>query len=287
MADEKGTEQKRGWEWFSFERVKWIVLLIILSLLVIVIWQNGLKDIFTQDGTGNLLTKLSQVDFGRFLITSFVVLIVAIVAANMAFALFNRKVDPETSLEKRFMLGKELLTVFIGLLGTLMGFYFAENRVSPDSAQKIANIAQNPITSSTGTSLLETKAFDLLIKQDFDGAVKAFDDVSRATPPSSNIANISAITTYLMDSIKKAALTATGDKKEAWKDLYCFVYKGGMAIGQSKEIIDKFASGCNPPPTPSPTQAANTNTSSTPLPAATTSNAVNSTANTTANTRVR
>ncbi|MBK7393675.1 MAG: hypothetical protein IPI64_10310 [Chloracidobacterium sp.] len=275
MAEERGTEQKRGWDWFNFERVKWIILLIILSLLVLVIWQNGLKDIFSQDGTGNLLTKLSQVDFGRFLITCLVVLIVVIIASNMAFALFNRKADPDTSIEKRFMLGKELLTVFIGLLGTLMGFYFAENRVSPDNVQKIANTVQNPQLAQT--SQLEAKAFELLIKQDYEEAVPAFNALSKATTPSSNIANISAITTYLMDTNNKTALTAAGDKKDAWRKLYCFISDGKMAVGLSKEINDQFDIGCRPPPTPTPTIApANTQTS---LTTANTGTAINSNRN--------
>lgn len=231
-------------EWLTFERVWRMLVLVLLALLVFVIWQSGLQDIFSQDGSERLLTKLSQVDFGRFMITCFVVAIVVIIAANMTWALFRPKSDSDLPLDKRFALGRELLTVFIGLLGTLMGFYFAENRVSPESAQKIANIAQNPPASAPVQ--LETKAFDYLIKQDYDLALKAFDDVSKATPPSSNIANITAILKYLSDN--KAAFTGPGDKKPAWKDLYCYISNGGMAVGQSKEVIDKFTSGCNPPP---------------------------------------
>ena len=248
MADEK--QRGWNWDWITFGRVATIIGLVLLALLVVVIWQNGLKDALSQDGGGSLLTKLGQVDFGRFLITSFIVLIVVIIASQMAIALFNTKTNTDSTFEKRFSLGRELLTVFIGLLGTLMGFYFAENRVSPDNVQKIANTVQNPTTSATNQS--ETKAFDLLIKQDYDGAVKAFDDASKATPPSSNIANISAIKKYLADNGDKFSKGDEAGKKQARKDLYCTVNNGGMAIGQSKEIIDRFASGCNPPPAPTP-----------------------------------
>lgn len=267
MADGTQTILRQIWEWLTFERVWRIIFLILLALLVLVIWQNGLTSFFSDDGSGNVLTK---VDFGRFMITIFIVLIVVIIATNMTFALFNPKSDPDFPLDKRVSLGRELLTVFIGLLGTLMGFYFAENRVSPENAQKIANIAQNP--STTAPVQLETKAFDYLIKQDYDLAVKTFEDVSKATPPSSNIANITAILKYLADN--KTLFTDQGDKKQAWKDLYCFISTGGMAVGQSKEVIDKFASGCNPPP------VANANVSLRPAETAPPMNTANRQANT-------
>jgi hypothetical protein len=264
---------QRIWEWLNFERVKWITLLFILALLALVIWQNGLKDIFTEDGSSSLLTKLSQVDFGRFMITCLIVLIVIIIAGNMTYALFNPKSDPNFPLDKRFSLGRELLTVFIGLLGTLMGFYFAENRVSPDNVQKIANTVQNqppPVSSQ-----LESRAFEYLIKQDYDEAVKAFDSLTKATPPSSNIANITAITKYLTDKDNRVSFTASGDKKDAWQKLYCLISEGKMAVGMSKEINDQFDSGCRPP------LPANTNTSlsATPRQPANTIAPANATAN--------
>src|SRR2546421_681104 len=129
---------KQIWESLTFARVTTIIFLVLLDFLVLVVWQNGLKDIFPKDGE-SLLVKLSQIDFGRFLIMFFIVMIVVIIACQMIYALFSPKTAADASFEKRFVLGKELLTMFIGLLGTLMGFYFAENRVSPDNLQKIAN----------------------------------------------------------------------------------------------------------------------------------------------------
>lgn len=239
-------ELKRLWKWLTFAKVSRIILLVLLALLVLVIWQNGLRDLFSQDGSASLLTRLSQVDFGRFLITALIVLIVVIIAANMAFGLFNPKMDTELPLEKRFLLGKELLTVFIGLLGTLMGFYFAENRVSPDNVQKIANTVKNEeLTDKAG---VEKKAIDFLLKKDFDGAVKGFEDAHNVTPALANIGNIDAIRKLLADNKDEFSKGNDVKKNELWQKLFCAISTGGLTIGMTDDMKKTVQGYCTPPP---------------------------------------
>ncbi|MEQ1607280.1 MAG: hypothetical protein ABL999_20660 [Pyrinomonadaceae bacterium] len=182
--------------------------------------------------------------------TLFVVVITVVIAgATVYFALFGPDKSGTATWLDRFSKSKEVLTIFLGLLGTVMGFYYAENRVSTENVKDIAASVKNP--GANPTNPLESKAFESLLKQDLDAAIKAFDDAYKATPPSSNIANITTIKKYLTDN--KSGFES-GDKKAAWKSLYCLISNGKMAVGMSKEIIDQFDSGCNQIP------PANTNT---------------------------
>lgn len=187
----------------------------------------------------------------RGLITFAVAIVtVAIALILVLYIIFGTGDDEEFG--NRFTFGKDVLMVFVGILGTIMGFYYGTtDKVSPKDIPIITASVQNP--SATAAIQLETTAFELLIKQDYDGAVKAFDTASKATPTSTNIKNITEIIKFLSDN--KALFSATGDRKEIWQKIYCDISNNKRAAGMSKEIIDKFDSGCNTSPSP----AANSN----------------------------
>jgi len=192
-------------------------------------------------------------DKARGLITfSVAIVTVAIALIMVLYVIFG--VATETEFSSRFTFGKDVLMVFVGILGTIMGFYYGTDKVSTKDIPVIQGSAD---TGATATKVLETKAFDLLINKSFEDAEKAFDLVAKATPPSANVANVIAIEKFLTD--KQADYNAANDqgKRDIWKDLYCKISKGHMAEGMSKETIDKFDSGCaqlsaTPTPTPSP-----------------------------------
>jgi hypothetical protein len=220
-----------------------------------------------------ILTKadvLSTPDKARGLITFAVAIVTVSIALIMVFYVIfgpvggdappaNPPPPPQnTAFSSRFTFGKDVLMVFVGILGTIMGFYYGNsNKVAPDDVKTIQQSGSQDNGAAAATKVLETKAFDFLVKQNYDDAVKAFDLVSKATPPSTNIANINEIMKSLAE--KKDDFTSTVDKKDAaWRKLYCDISNNNWAVGQSKEISDKFGSGCKTSP------AANTTTPPTP-----------------------
>ena len=77
----------------------------------------------------------------RGLITTlFAIMTVALALILILSVLFSSSPD----YEKRFVLGKEVLTIFIGILGTIVGFYFGSAPIDNGSI-KTATVAQEEI----------------------------------------------------------------------------------------------------------------------------------------------
>ena len=104
----------------------------------------------------------------------FITISVAIVTIAIALILLLYLiVGTSDDLKERFTLGKDILMVFVGILGTIMGFYYASNnKVSPSDISAIASSVQS--SAVPGIVELEKKGFEALIAKDFDGASKAF-----------------------------------------------------------------------------------------------------------------
>jgi hypothetical protein len=149
----------------------------------------------------------------------------------------------------RFTFGKDILLVFVGILGTIMGFYYGADNLSKDQIKSIADVVQKP----AGSQDLEQKALDLLIKKDFDGAANAFDEAFNATPALANIGNIAAIRKILAD--KKDAFKAANDdaKKEIWRDIFLEIKTKQLTVGMTDEMKKTVEDYSKPPPSPSQT----------------------------------
>jgi hypothetical protein len=78
---------------------------------------------------GRFLDRLSQIPFARGLITfllsvgTIVIAVLLVVSALMG--------DGDEKSEKRFTMAKEVLTVLVGIFGTILGFYFASEKSEP------------------------------------------------------------------------------------------------------------------------------------------------------------
>ncbi len=111
-------------------------LIFLMALGLVLIWFLYTIAMNLREG-GTLLDKLSKPEIARGFITFIIALGTIAIAVILVIAAFefdaedgdggNGKATLEQrdgSLEKRFKMGKEVLTALIGILGTIVGFYF-------------------------------------------------------------------------------------------------------------------------------------------------------------------
>lgn len=184
-------------------------------------------------GTDNVL--LSS-DAARGIITfSVAIVTVALAMMLMFFLIFS---GSTADIKDRFTFGKDVLMVFVGILGTIMGFYYAENRVGKDTAKDIGIAAakeENKQTSSPGSiGDLEKAAYAALFKLDYSASMKAFNDAYQVDPTWRNIDETLSI-------LKKhkaefdAAATDVEKQKPVWQAVFCDIYQGAKTHGMSVE----------------------------------------------------
>lgn len=96
---------------------------------------------FALSGKTEFLQNLSNVEFARGLITFLFALGTIGIALIITFSVFASE-RPLAESKERFYRGKEILTIFIGILGTIVGFYFGsptdtEKSISPVELSEI------------------------------------------------------------------------------------------------------------------------------------------------------
>lgn len=187
----------------------------------------------------------------RGLITFSVAIVTVSIALIMVFYLIFGDGDKET-VKDRFTFGKDILMVFVGILGTIMGFYYGADQVSGDQIKNIASVVQKP----AGTQNPEQTAFDLLLKKDFEGAVKAFDDAFNTTPALPSIGNIGAIRKLLADNKVEFTSGDEAKKQEVWQRIFCAIADGKLTVGMTDEMKKTVEGYCKPAATPSPSPTA-------------------------------
>ena len=188
---------------------------------------------------------LRDADRARGLLT-FSVAIVTVAIALLLVLFIVTSGQPTEELKNKFGFGKDILMVFVGILGTIMGFYYGTDKISTKDIPGIGN-------QQSASNQLETKAFELLLKQNYEDAVKAFDLATGSTPISPNINNLQYVSKYLQEHATELKGDAQTSAK-SWKELYCGISNNNRAVGLSKELNDKFESACkapaaSPPPT--------------------------------------
>jgi hypothetical protein len=94
------------------------IALLLISLFFIAIWRS--KDI---------LSPLEEIAYARGLITFIVAF--STMATALILTLYAILSDGD-AVEDRFNRGKEILTIFIGVLGTIVGFYFGSTPATPN-----------------------------------------------------------------------------------------------------------------------------------------------------------
>ena len=106
-----------------------VLTLMGVGILVILGWS------FFADAS--FLQRLGNMEYARGLITFVFTLGTIVIAIMLTLAVLLRQ-DPE--IEKRFRQGREVLTILIGVVGTIVGFYFGAATVEELSPFEIADV---------------------------------------------------------------------------------------------------------------------------------------------------
>lgn len=130
----------RRWFWLTAFQYGLIALVTIIFVLAIVLRLNDLSDLRDMDTARGLIT---------FVITLGTVAIAVMLALT---AVVVRDFD------KRIGVGKEILTILVGVLGTIVGFYYgaAVSKNAPAKENTQISVAATKIVQSNGTATLTT-----------------------------------------------------------------------------------------------------------------------------------
>ncbi|HYX71676.1 MAG TPA: hypothetical protein VE732_02820 [Nitrososphaera sp.] len=133
---------------FFWLTVAQYALIFAVTLIFVYVLAHGMSDV----------EKLANPDTARGLITFVIAVATVAIAMMMALtAIVTREFD------KRFAVGKEVLTILVGILGTIVGFYYgAATKKEPGPITPTAQISVAPIKTpdqikSGDTVTLSTK----------------------------------------------------------------------------------------------------------------------------------
>jgi hypothetical protein len=186
----------------------------IVTGYIIVIVSIGIGAILYKSKPDSLLGGDAGV--ARGLIT----FLVAVVTIAIALILTLSAVSNNSNdFKERFALGKEVLTVLIGVLGTIIGFYFGSaptSSAAPIAATQSAAASVKALTSSAKD--LETEGFQALLAKDYNGAASAFDQAYRTW---SEYHNVDEINKLLKDEKDKFDQANDAGKEAVWNEIYC------------------------------------------------------------------
>jgi hypothetical protein len=114
----------------SSNSVEFIVVLILILFVLLIAWALI---------SHNFLQSLQEIEVARGLITFLIA--IATVAIALILALYAFTGD-SGEFKERFAMGKEVLTILIGVLGTIVGFYFGSAKQAKPQAEAVATEIQ-------------------------------------------------------------------------------------------------------------------------------------------------
>jgi hypothetical protein len=107
-----------------------ILAAIVIAVLILILW--------VLMGGGKFLTQISQIETARGLITFLVCLATVGIALMLVLGGLLLNGENKEDREKRFSQGKDVLTVLVGILGTILGFYFASDQSTRNASANAA-----------------------------------------------------------------------------------------------------------------------------------------------------
>jgi amino acid transporter len=121
-----------------------LLALIAVGVLGIISWALFMNDDFNE--------LIKNENFARGLITFLFAFGTIGIAVIIALSVFTSSADPEEA-KQRFYRAKEILTILIGILGTIVGFYFGATKNLSDTDGSITNPnGSTPVVTQTITS---------------------------------------------------------------------------------------------------------------------------------------
>jgi len=100
------------------------LVFVVLLIIIIAFWVNG----------GTFLESLQSLDKARGLITFLVVFTTVIISITLVLYIAISTSNAQ-EIKDRFGFGKEVLTALIGILGTILGFYFGQSVAAVSNLQ--------------------------------------------------------------------------------------------------------------------------------------------------------
>lgn len=253
---EAGSEIKAFLKSIRFRHVFGTLCLLLLAALVYILSSRGM-DIINLTKFGAWLREAGTADVARGLITFMVVLATVIIAILLVvFALFGKsecinengvKVTDEAARKGRFNNGLQVLTLFMGILGTIMGFYYAEGTVP---VREVKNLTETKAEGVLAVTELENSGWQALTVQNFAGALKAFSEARKLKEHSAIVGRVADLLEPEEENF--AAADTEAKKTEFWKSILCVIMEDKDISGipaDLKDGLDKTAAqvGCNPP----------------------------------------
>ncbi|MBV9241447.1 MAG: hypothetical protein JO314_05510 [Acidobacteria bacterium] len=238
MSDEVKSPWEKFWAAITFARFFRLVLLFLLAALIYSIWSGGIGTTIT--GLGQWFDHAGEVNFARGLITFLIVAATITIALLLvSFGLYSRTDEKDTEFWKlKFSLSKDVLTAFMGILGTIMGFYYAEDRVSTASIPTL-----NQTVQQTPISELEKDGFAALLAKDYTKASQSFADAYKLNFSYHNVGDINQLLKDHADQFNKAGK----DSKLAdpvWTEVFCAIAQRKLTIGMTDDMIGQVRKNC-------------------------------------------
>ena len=204
---EETSRSEQIWQSITFPRVMALLALVLFAVLVFLGKINLIK-------FGQWIKQAGEVNTARGLITFLVVFATVSIALTLVISLFFGN---EEHRKDRFALGQQVLTVFIGILGTIMGFYYAEGSVSVEKIDKLKKVAPQV---SVSVADFEKSGFEALIALNF---VNAYDAFSKASKQPEHSETVDKINVLLASKKDKFADASDEDKNTILKEVVCTV----------------------------------------------------------------
>jgi hypothetical protein len=109
--------------------------------------------------SGNFLDKIQNIEVARGLITTTIAIVSVAIAVVLALYPITGSDNGNLSLKDRFMLSKEVLMLFVGILGTIVGFHYGSDHGSNRSVSENFIVSPSEVQAGSPTTLVSVLTY--------------------------------------------------------------------------------------------------------------------------------